>query len=157
MPMSRRGILGGTLALGAAALSGCSLLRGDLGKKCAEAAEGVDGVTDARLTAAADGGFSRYLSGTVRIDAEGEQLLHVFDEALRAIITTIHDFNRDEQPGDRRVDGVTGVGTGGDEVRIADLIGEQPEAEGSVWPTSDGEKKKRPVTASTLYGRYGLR
>lgn len=147
MTITRRGLLGLGAAAGLAAVGGCALLP-NLGKRCTRAAEKVDRVVSANLETSVGGTFQSYLNGVIVLDAAGAaDVLAVFDEAMRAVVTTIHRVEGPERGVHRRIGWITGYGSDGTEVDPTALAPGQP-------PASPGNREY--FGASLLYERYGL-
>ncbi|WP_193104156.1 hypothetical protein [Brachybacterium sp. FME24] len=145
--MNRRGLLGGVAALATVALSSCGNGLNDLAENAAEAANGVDGIASAQLELSRGANFERLLHGTLSLDAADRGAgLTVYDEAMRQIVTVIHDEVDAETATGLRVGGVAAALAGGDEMTPLDL---DPD-----MPTSDPRLDR--VTAGAFYGKYGL-
>lgn len=145
--VSRRGALGGIAAAAAMMLSGCSPAGKDVSADAQEAAAAVDGVTSATLEQGLGSRFERYLRGRIEIAESGREAgLAVYDEAMRAIVTVIHDGLDDETARRMQVGGIRGVLTEGTELDALDLDPDMPVED----PRLDR------VSADTFYARYGL-
>lgn len=147
--VSRRGVLGGVAAAAAMVLSGCGrLLRGkDVSAEAEEAAVAVDGVVSAALEQKAGANFERLLSGTVSLETEDRAAgIDVYDEAMRAVVTVIHDELDDTEARRLRVGGVGAVLAEGTEldafVLDPDVKAENPRLD--------------RITAESFYAKYGL-
>lgn len=145
--VSRRGALGGIAAAAAMMLSGCSLTGKDVSAEAQEAAAAVDGVTSAALEQSAGANFERLLHGHLELAAEGRAAgIAVYDEAMRAIVTVIHDRLDDSEARTLRVGGVVAMCADGTELDAFDLDPDMP-----------GEDPRLDqVHAGAFYGRYGL-
>jgi hypothetical protein len=145
--VSRRGLLGGAAAMATAMLSGCGIGRKQLVAATEEAAAGVEGVSGVELEMADGANFERLLHGTVSLEAEDRPTgLVVFDEAMRGIVTGIHEELDDAEARSLRVGGITGVLAGGEEITPMEL---EPDMQ-AVNPRRDR------ITAESFYDRYGL-
>lgn len=145
--MNRRGLLGGAAALMTVALSSCANGLKDLAENAAEAAKGVDGIDSAELELSGGANFERLLHGTLSVDAADRGSgLPVYDEAMRQIVTVIHDEVEAERATGLRVGGVAAVLASGEELTPLDL---DPH-----MPTSDPRLDR--VTAGAFYAKYGL-
>ncbi len=147
--VSRRAALGGVVAAAAMVLSGCGrLLRGkDVSAEAQEAAAAVDGVASVELEQKAGATFERLLSGTVSLEAEDRDAgIDVYDEAMRAIITVVHDRIGGDEARTLRVGWILGVLADGTELDVFVL---DPETKGE-------DPRRDQVTAGSLYSRYGL-
>jgi hypothetical protein len=147
--VSRRGVLGGVAAAAAMVLSGCGrLMRGkDVSTEAEEAAAAVDGVVSVELEQKAGANFERLLTGTVSLETEDREAgIEVYDEAMRAVITVIHDELDDAEARTLRVGGVSAVLADGTELDVFVLD-----------PATKGEDPRiDQITARSLYSRYGL-
>lgn len=147
--VSRRGVLGGVAALAAMTLSGCGrLLWGkDVSAEAQEAAVAVDGVTSATLEQKGGANFETLLSGLLEIAEEDLAAgIDVYDEAMRKIVTVIHDELDEDRAPTLRVGGVRGVLADGTELDVFEL---DPETKGE-------DPRLDQITAGSLYSRYGL-
>jgi hypothetical protein len=147
--VSRRGVLGGMAAAAVTVLSGCGrLLRGkDVSTEAEEAAAAVDGVASVELEQKAGANFERLLTGTVSLEAEGRDAgIEVYDEAMRAVITVIHDELEDAEARSLRVGGVSAVLANGEELTSFDL---DPDVQ------AENPRLDR-ITAESFYAKYGL-
>ncbi|MDN5901393.1 MAG: hypothetical protein L0H74_15190 [Brachybacterium sp.] len=145
--VSRRGVLGGATAMATALLGGCGFGSRRLVGATEEAAAAVDGVSEAEFELDIGGTFARLLYGPVSLEAEDRATgLAVFDEAMRAVVTTIHDTLDDSAARSVRVGGITGVLAGGEELSALDL---GPET------TAENPRLDR-ITAESFYLKYGL-
>ncbi|MCS6712305.1 hypothetical protein JSY14_09845 [Brachybacterium sp. EF45031] len=140
--VARRTLMGAALAGAGLVLASCG--RGPaLGPAVGEAMEDVEGVSGADLESGRDNRFRMSVTGTVSLDATDETTgLAIYDEAMRAAVTLLHDRGED----DVVVGGITGVLS---EVTELDALALDPE-----FPSED--HRLMYVTASSLYGRYGL-
>lgn len=141
--MARRGALGAAAVL---LLAGCGLFRKDIAESVTEAVLDVPKVRSAELETSSSAGFARGVRGEVAMDASGSDLPDVFDEVMRAVVTTIHGAGDREADGSRRVGGITGRGSDSSTLTPVDLL---PELPPDKIP-ADG------VPASAFYERYGL-
>lgn len=145
--VSRRGALGGAAAAAAMMLSGCGLSGKDVSAEAQEAAAAVDGVTSAVLEQKLGSRFQSLLRGRLEIaESRREAGLAVYDEAMRAVVTVIHDRLDDETARRMQVGGIIGVLAEGVELDALDLDPEMPVED----PRLDR------VSAGAFYGRYGL-
>ena len=146
--VSRRGLLGGASAIAAAILSGCgSSGHRKLEDATAEAAAAVEGVSEAELEMVGGANFERLLRGTLSLEPDDRAAgLSVFDQAMRAIITTIHAELNDAEARSLRVGHIIGMLSGGEEISALEL-GPEIAAEN---PRLDR------ITAESFYSRYGL-
>lgn len=145
--VSRRGLLGTAAAAATAFMTGCGFGRADLVAAAEEAAAEVEGVSAVELELADGATFEQLLRGTVSLQAQerGEGLAD-FDEAMRAIITVVHDELGDPEARSLRVGWISGVLAGGEELTALDLDPDMPAA----------NPRRDRVTAESFYGRYGL-
>lgn len=130
-----------------ALLGGCGAGRGKLVDAAEEAAAAVEGVSEVELEMADGANFESLLRGTVSLEAEDRTAgLAVFDEAMRGIITAVHDTLGDPEARSLRVGYITGVLAGGEELAAMDL------------GPSNAAANPRPdrITAESFYSRYGL-
>lgn len=140
-------MLGGAAAVGTVVLGGCSLLRKDISGPAAAAAAAVDGVASVQLERALGATFERILRGTIDLETSDRVTgLAVFDDAMRAIITVIHDELDEETATRMRVGGVTAVLQGGAELTPMDL--------GPDMVTANPRHDR--ITAGSFYRKYGL-
>jgi len=145
--VSRRGLLGGALAAAAAVLSGCGRGRAQLVEATEEAASSVEGVSDAALEMADGANFERLLRGTVSLEVEDRAGgIAVFDEAMRGIITVVHEELDEAEAKSLRVGWITGVLPGGEEITPMELGPDLPAA----------NPRRDRITAESFYGKYGL-
>ncbi|WP_162801479.1 hypothetical protein [Brachybacterium saurashtrense] len=144
--VSRRGLLGGAAAL-AAALSGCSLRGKDVSADAQKAAEAVDGVSSVALEQRAGANFERLLNGRIEIAEEDRATgIAVYDDAMRVIVTVIHDRLDDSEARSLRVGGIMAELADGTELDVFVLD-----------PDTPGEDPRLDqVHAGAFYGRYGL-
>lgn len=144
--VSRRGALGAAAAA-ALALSGCGLRGRDVSAEAQEAAAAVDGVTAAALEQTTGSRFQRLLRGRIEIAESGHEAgLAVYDDAMRAVVTVLHDRLDDETARRMHVGGITGVLADGAELDALELDPDMPVED----PRLDR------VSADTFYARYGL-
>lgn len=145
--VSRRGTLGGIAAAVAMALSGCGPRGEDVSAEAQEAAAAVDGVTSAALEQEVGSRFQRLLRGRIEIaGSEHETGLAVYDEAMRAVVTVVHDRLDAETARRLQVGGITGALADGTELDALELDPDMPVED----PRLDR------VSAGTLYARYDL-
>ena len=145
--VSRRGALGGIAAAAAIMLSGCGLGGKDVSRRAQEAAEAVDGVTSATLEQKRGANFETLLHGLVEISASSRDAgFLVYDEAMRAIVTVIHDRLDDFEARSLRVGGILAQLADGTELDAfmldPEMLGEDPRLD--------------EVNAGAFYTRYGL-
>lgn len=124
------------VGLGAFALSACTKGRG-LAKRCRQAAEKVEHVEKANITTRNGGEFEAYLEGTITVAASGRNaVLRVYDEAMRAVITTIHAEEGSKSAW--RIGGLTGRGSEGTTVDVLALDPQVPaQSRKAHWPGQD--------------------
>ncbi len=145
--VSRRGALGGIAAAAAMMLSGCGLGVKDVSDDAEEAAAAVDGVTSVTLEQDVGSRFQRLVHGRIEIaESDRETGLAVYDEAMRAIVTVIHDGLDEEIARRMQVGGIFGVLPDGTELNALDLDPDMPVED----PRLDY------VSADAFYARYGL-
>lgn len=145
--VSRRGLLGGAAALGTALLGGCGIGREKLVEAVDEAVTGVAGVSAVELEMNGGANFERQLSGTISLEAEDRAAgLAIFDEAMRAVVTVVHEELRDAEARSLRVGWITGVLAGGEELTPFEL---DPEVQAA-------NPRRDRITAETFYAKYGL-
>jgi hypothetical protein len=145
--VGRRGLLGGAAGMAAALLGGCSGGRKHLVTAAEEAAAGVPGVSGAELEMADGATFERLLRGTVTLEAEDRATgLTVFDEAMRGIITVIHEELDEAEATSLRVGWISGVLAGGEEITPMDLDPDVPAA----------TPRRDRITAESFYATYGI-
>lgn len=148
--VSRRGLFSGAAAAAAGAaalLSGCGNGREKLVASVEEAAAGVEGVSGVELEMADGATFERLLRGTVSLEAEDRATgLTVFDEAMRGIITVIHEELDEAEATSLRVGWISGALAGGEEITPMELDPDMP----AVNPRRDR------ITAESFYAKYGL-
>lgn len=145
--VSRRGLLAGAAAVATAVLGGCGTGRRKLVDAAEEAAAAVEGVSAVELEMTDGANFERLLRGTVSLEEEDRTAgLVVFDEAMRGIITAVHDTFDEPEARSLRVGYITGVLAGGEELTAMDL------------GPSIAAENPRPdrITAEAFYSRYGL-
>lgn len=151
--MARRHVLGAAVGAGALALSGCNPLRPSLEKQILAAVRDVPGVERADLTAGREAELRPLVSGTITVAGTGDEAVSQFDAAMRAVVTTIHDYSRSERDGGRGVGGVTAVDASGRTLDATALI--TVESRGTRGFPSDGSGLG-DVTAADFYEKYGL-
>lgn len=145
--VSRRGALGGVAAAAAALLSGCSLRGTDVSADAQEAASAVEGVSSVTLEQKGGANFERLLNGRIGIAEEDRAAgIAVYDEAMRAIVTVIHDRLDDPQDRRMRVGGIFGELADGTELDVFVLDPDLPRED----PRLDR------VHAGAFYEKYGL-
>lgn len=145
--VGRRGLLGGAVAAAAAMLSGCGTGRKQLVAAAEEAAESVEGVSGVELETDDGANFEQLLRGTVSLEAEDRSAgLTVFDEAMRGIVTLIHQELSEADAKSLRVGWITGVLAGGEEVTPMELGPDMPAA----------NPRRDRITAESFYSKYGL-
>lgn len=145
--VSRRGVLGGAAALAAAALSGCGRDRRRLAASAQQAAAEVEGVAGAELDSEDGANFERFLRGTISLEtSDHEAGLAIFDEAMRAIVTVVHDELGEPEAESLRVGGITAVLESGGEITAMELDPDMQAAN----PRLDR------ITAGSFYAKYGL-
>ena len=145
--VSRRGVLGGVAALAAVALSGCGGERRKLAEAAQAAAVEIDGVSGAELESEDGANFERALRGTLTLETEDHAAgLAVFDEAMRAIVTVVHDELGEPEAESLRVGWITAVLANGGEITAMEL---EPDMQAAT-PRLDR------ITAGSFYAKYGL-
>lgn len=145
--VGRRGLLGGAVAAAAAMLSGCGIGRKQLVAATEEAADSVEGVSGVELAIDDGANFEQLLRGTVSLEAEDRPTgLTVFDEAMRGIITVIHEELSEVDARSLRVGWITGVLAGGEELTPMELSPDMPAA----------NPRRDRITAESFYSKYGL-
>lgn len=145
--VSRRGLVGGAAALATALLGGCGIGRDSLVANLEEAVSGVEGVTDVALELNDGANFERMLGGTVSLGTEDrDDALAIFDDAMRAVVTVVHDELGDAEARSIRVGWVTGVLDGGEELTPFDL---DPDVQAA-------NPRRDRITAESFYAKYGL-
>ena len=145
--LSRRGALGGLAAAATMVLSACGVGSKDVSAEAQEAAAAVDGVTSAALEQEVGSRFQRLLRGRIEIAESGREAgLAVYDEAMRAVVTVVHDRLDAETAQRMQVGGITGMLADGTELDALDLDPDMPVED----PRLDR------VSAGAFYARYGL-
>lgn len=145
--VSRRGLLGGALAGAAAMLSGCGRGRAQLVETIEEATASAPGVTEVALEMDGGANFETLLRGTVSLEGEDRAGgIAVFDEAMRAIITVVHEELDKPEAESLRVGWITGVLASGEEITPMDLGPEILAA----------NPRRDRITARAFYSKYGL-
>ena len=145
--LSRRGALGGIAAAAETVLGGCGLRGEDVSAEAQEAAAAVGGVTSAALEQEVGSRFQRLLRGRIEIAESGREAgLAVYDEAMRAVVTVVHDRLDAETARRMQVGGITGVLADGTELDALELDPDMPVED----PRLDR------VSAGAFYARYGL-
>jgi len=145
--VSRRGLVGGAAALATALLGGCGFGRDALVANLEEAVSEVEGVTEATLELKDGANFERLLAGTVSLGTQDrEDALAIFDDAMRAVVTVVHDELGDAEARSVRVGGITGVMDGGEELTPFDL---DPDVQAA-------NPRRDRITAESFYAKYGL-
>lgn len=145
--VSRRSVLAAATAVATASLGGCGILRTDISGPASDAATAIDGVISAQLEQTQGANFERLLHGTLALEASDRTTgLAIYDEAMRAIVTLIHDELDAPAASGMRVGGVSAVLRTDVELNPLDLGPEMRAAN----PRLDR------VTAGSFYSRYGL-
>src|SRR5699024_3231333 len=140
--LSRRRALGGSAAVAAPVVGG-----EDVSAEAQEAAAAVGGVTSAALEQEVGSRFQRLLRGRIEIAESGREAgLSVYDEAMRAVVTVVHDRLDDQTARRMQVGGITGVLADGTELDALELDPDMPVED----PRLDR------VSAGAFYARYGL-
>lgn len=141
--IGRRAVLLGAGTAVASLLAGCSGSRRT--RRVTEAVLEVEGVDGCELDSSISGTFQRLLHGRIDLGSDDRDVaFEIYDEAMRAVVTTLHDGDGDD--GNITVGGIMGFIGGAEEFTVRGL---DPD-----MPVEDYRLDR--VTASTLYARYGL-
>lgn len=105
----------------------------------------IEGVAGCEIESGTNGTFRRLLHGRIDLAAgERGDVFTIYDEAMRAVVTTLHEG--EEAEGNISVGGIMGYVAGAEEFTVRDL---DPDMH-------DEDYRLEQVAASTLYARYGL-
>lgn len=145
--LSRRAAVIGLATGAAVALSGCRVGAADITMAVGEAARAVPGVSSAGFSQALSITFRTELNGSISLATEDRAAgVGIFDEAMRAVITSIHSELPDESGKALLIGGITGgIERRANPLTLLDLLPEQ-----------SGTTDVSGVTAGSLYARYGI-
>ena len=105
----------------------------------------VEGVDGCELDSSISGTFQRLLHGRIDLGSDDREVaFEIYDEAMRAVVTTLHDGDGDD--GNITVGGIMGFLAGVEEFTARDL---EPDM-------AVEDYRLEQVGASALYARYGL-
>ncbi|ATG55409.1 hypothetical protein CFK41_11995 [Brachybacterium ginsengisoli] len=145
--VSRRGALGSLTGAVTLVLSGCLVGGKDVSDEAAEAAAAVEGVESAELERFVNNSFSTALRGTVELGTtEREVGVHVFDDAMRAIISVIADELDGDAASGLKVGGIVARLGDGQQLDVLELDPDMP----TENPRADR------VSAGAFFEKYGI-